>query len=808
MISQFEASRHSGKPVKLYLFDGSDTSMESLARSVVIGPGATEYGLGTTTVRTGTGEPVNNHAGLAVSDFGAAMDELRAVSEDIRHVTIQVAWYGSDLRANDCTITPRIESRTTTTVPYAWQVGQQTRSNATLLLGSDLHGSPSDRSIYEAIRYFRTRGVRVTLSPIVLMDIPEGNSLPNPYGGTGQPANPWRGLISCTSPSDNGTSAASTQANNFFSTAVAASAFGWDATNLRVTYAGTNARYRRFIFHMATIAAAANATGFLIGSELVGLTRLRSSNTNYPAVNLLRTLAADVRTILGPDRDISYGADWTEFHSDHYGTSVVFNMDPLWTDPNINFIGIQNFAPTTDWRSTTFHADRVAGYPSIYDISYQQAGIEGGEFYDWIYPTQAARNSQSRSAITDAAYGKPWVFRQKDIRSWWANEHRNRINGVESGSPTTWVPRSKQIVFTALGCPAVDKGSNQPSASRPHHSSNRPDAAVQRAFIEAHLRYWGANNPWSGVYGGRMLRMSETSLSYWDARPYPEYPERTTAWLDTGAWLRGQTLSGRMVPGRAFDAGPVGPFAFCDGETPITRDGITYQSWPIKHSRISQNGTLDKSDLQITLAKGSEMDPLFLAYPPSKVINATIFQGHAGDDATLANFPAMWMGQVGGMTFENSERAVNCTPVSTTLRRPGLRRNYQVGCPHLLYGEQCRAIRRTATYERTVASILGQRVTMSEDIELDSNQQLAGGLLEWTDAASGRTEIRTIARRQSAHLFIRGLLRGLQPGMTIKVSRGCNHQMSGCLGFNNILNYGGQPFIPTENPLSQKSQFY
>ena len=41
--------------------------------------------------------------------------------------------------------------------------------------------------------------------------------------------------------------------------------------------------------------------------------------------------------------------------------------------------------------------------------------------------------AQIRTPITDGAYGKPWVFRFKDIESWWANAHYDRPGGVESG---------------------------------------------------------------------------------------------------------------------------------------------------------------------------------------------------------------------------------------------------------------------------------------------------------------------------------------------------------------------------------------
>jgi hypothetical protein len=95
-----------------------------------------------------------------------------------------------------------------------------------------------------------------------------------------------------------------------------------------------------------------------------------------------------------------------------------------------------------------------------------------------------------RTPITDGAYGKPWVFRQKDIRNWWANQHVNRPGGLESGSLTGWVASGKPVRFIEMGCPAVDKGANQPNvfpdpksseSAYPWHSNRARDDAMQRA---------------------------------------------------------------------------------------------------------------------------------------------------------------------------------------------------------------------------------------------------------------------------------------------------------------------------------------
>lgn len=825
-IGQFENSRHTGAPVRLFLFDGTNFSLESMMRSVTIIPGATEFGYGTTAVRKGTGESLNSVARLGKTDFAAAIDELLATAEGLRHVSLVVAWQGSDLRAGQCLVQPKVREKGYSTVPYSWNVGGLERANASAVsidnngaFAND--GAPSDRTVYEAIRHLRNRNLRVTLHPIVMLDIPPDSGLPDPHGGFEQGAYPWRGLITChpapgRDGTPDGTATVTSQIDSFFGNATV-SQFGWNDAEKRVTSAASDWRYRRFVLHMATIAKAADATAFLLGSELVGITQVRGVGSAFPGVAKLSELANSVRSIVGPEMEISYGADWSEYHSRRWDGNVSFNMDQLWSNPNVDFIGINNFMPTSDWRDGNTHADRVAGYTSIYDLKYHQDNIEGGEFYDWRYAGDQPRAMQSRSPIVDNAHDKPWVFRQKDIRNWWRNPHFNRIDGVESANPTSWVPQSKQIVFTALGCPAVDKGSNQPSLSgvsrisrngTPPYSANRPDAAVQRIALEAQLRYWVERNPVSTGYGGRMIRTNETSLWTWDARPFPDFPDEVDRWHDAIRWSKGYWLTGRVFPGRAFNGGDLGVMAFCDGEKPITRAGITYQPWPIKHSAISTSGSLDKSDLKITLALGTDLDDLFIAFPPSQVLNVTIFEGHMGSEPTRSNFPAKWIGRMVGATYETNELTADCAPVSSMLRRPGLRRAYQVGCPHVLYGEQCRAIKRAATYTRAVAAIGPNRVTLDDDITLGVNQQIAGGIIEWTDPETGRSEVRTIARKNGLILVIRGTLRGLAPGVSVKISRGCNHRMSGCNAFGNILNYGGQPFIPRDNPLSSKSQFY
>ena len=823
MIDSREKSRHQGRPVRLYLFKGVEPSLEVLARSVTIIPGTTEFGYGTTPVtRVESGEYLNRVSTQPLTDFKHSIEDLLVSAPNLKHVSLVVSWHGTDLRIGNCQIIPKVENVTMTTAPFSWQVGPVTRGAAQVVSyladKPAIGGAPSDRTIYEAITFLKSKGLQVTVYPLIMMDVPHGNTLPNPYGGSGQPTYPWRGRITCyPAPGQNGTvdktAAAATQVGAFFGT-VSAGHFSWNAGQQRVNYSGPSDEWsmRRFILHMATIADAAGADDFLIGSELVGITRIRSDASTFPGVNHLISLLGQVRSKLGSTPKISYAADWSEYHSyrpDDGSNDILFPLDPLWANANIDYVGIDNYLPLGDWRDGN-HLDRDAGYTSQYEKDYIQKNVEGGEYYDWYYASATHRLNQIRTPIFDGAHGEDWIFRQKDIRGWWSSRHRPRLNGVRQTLSTAWVPSSKQIVFTELGVPAVDKGINQPNvfvdyksseSLYPYYSNRRPDAAIQRVALEAALDYWKK-------HGGSMVNFDRISLWTWDARPYPTFPERFDFFGDAGNWQLGHWLTGRLRPGFGFDAGEFGPYAFCDGEVPITRAGITYQPFPVSISDITSNGNLDKSDITVTLARGSLFENEFIGFPVSHVVNLIVFQGHTNDAPTLYDYPAIWVGRVGAPAFENETIAFNCVPVSTSIQRPGLRRNYQLSCPHVLFGQQCRASRNAATVTRTVTAISGSSVTFNTPLPLAASKY-RGGLLEWT--SDGHSSIRTIVSvtEVKTGIGMRGNLRGLMVGSTIKVTFGCNRLQSDCRNLHqNILNFGGQSSIPLENPLSQKNIFY
>ncbi|EMS98046.1 hypothetical protein H009_09026 [Agrobacterium tumefaciens str. Cherry 2E-2-2] len=526
--------------------------LEKSIRAITVIPGATEHGYAPAQVceRTGIGQSrIMNRNGLTAStDWGAAIDELLDLCPNLESVALVVSWFGTDMRAGECRILPGVEvaGRDGETTP--WFVAGLSRDEAHPVShhggGPAYGGTPNDESVLQAIADLRARGLRVCLYPFVMMDVPIGNGLPDPYGKSEPDAYAWRGRITC-----------------FPAPGRAGSADRSAGARAQVSaFCNRDEGYRRMVLHYAALAARAGGVdAFLIGSELRGLTSLRDQNDAFPFVGELLRLAGDVRAILGPAVKLTYAADWSEYfgHQPADGSGdVFFHLDPLWASPNIDAIGIDNYMPLSDWRDGDAANGNPDGMTGPDDVSAFRRAMTAGEGFDWYYASDADRAARARTPITDGLKGKPWVFRYKDLRNWWGNLHYDRVRGTEKTTPTAWAPRSKPIWFTELGCPAVDKSATRPNVfpdpksvenAFPYFSRRNRADSQQRRFLEAHLNHWGKGD-------AAMVDANRIYLWTWDARPFPAFPQNGAVWSDGANWRTGHWLNGRLGTAMLADA--------------------------------------------------------------------------------------------------------------------------------------------------------------------------------------------------------------------------------------------------------------
>lgn len=552
--------------------DEAEGDIAQSVTAVALIPGTGEYSLATTPVHYTSGFGVNRTANMNTpsgkTDFLTSIEALDEELPNCGSVSLVVSWFGDDLRCDTCDIQPKVEQKVDDGTKMAWSVSGVSRSAATKIPIVDdrslYGGTPTDQSVVEAITHLNSIGKGVVLYPFILMDQVGGNALPNPYSDTGeQPSLPWRGRITLAKApgqtgTTDGTAAADVEVAAFFG---AAAAGDFTTAGKKVSYTGpAEWSYRRFVLHYAHLCVAAGGVeAFLIGSELRGLTQIRGAGGSFPVVEALRVLAADVRSIFGAGTKISYAADWSEYfgYQPQDGSNDrLFHLDALWADANIDFIGIDNYMPLSDWREGYEHTDADAG--SIYNLDYLKSNIMGGEGYDWYYHSPEARAAQIRTPITDGEHGEPWIYRYKDIKSWWLGTHHERIGGVRQSTPTAWEAGSKPIWFTELGCAAVDKGTNQPNkfvdeksseSSLPRYSDGTRDELIQMQYLRAMYQFWSDtdNNPVHSETEVQMLDMSHAHVWAWDTRPFPYFPNNSDLWSDGGNYARGHWLNGRTA---------------------------------------------------------------------------------------------------------------------------------------------------------------------------------------------------------------------------------------------------------------------
>ena len=287
--------------------------LAAMIRAVCLIPGASEFGYETSPVMQAFGfgvtRPENRHQLTAVADVVASLDALQALCPNLRRVSLVVSWFGDDLRAGHCTIAPRVESAVKVTQGAEWSAAGLARASARIVSqarrGRGLWRHPVGRERRAADP--APEGPRPRGGPVSLRDDghrgrqraagsldgragPAGLSLARAHHlRPGARARRHRRRERCGGDADRGV----LRHGGGRRFAVASGA---------VSYSGpAEWSFRRHILHYAHLAQAAGGVdGFIIGSELVGLTRVRSAAGVYPAVAQLCALAAEVRAVLGP----------------------------------------------------------------------------------------------------------------------------------------------------------------------------------------------------------------------------------------------------------------------------------------------------------------------------------------------------------------------------------------------------------------------------------------------------------------------------------------------------------------------------
>lgn len=236
---------------------------------------------------------------------------------------------------------------------------------------------------------------------------------------------------------------------------------------------------------------------------------------------------------------------------------------------------------------------------------------------------------------------------------------------------------------------------------------------------------------------------------------------------------------------------------YTSAKTDFVYSGRTYTAAPITRSDIEANNSEERGQLKIRVPRDNPIAEMFRPGIPSDVVTVTVYRIHVGDtDAKV-----IWMGRILSPSWTaDGWCLLSCEPVTTSLKRNGLRRVYQRSCPHRLYGPACNV--NKATWQQTVAiqAVASSTITCNT-AGLMAAGYLKGGTYTWTNA-DGLDERRMIMDHVGTTLTLSSPIYGMTGPTSAVVAPGCDHSTGagGCGKFNNLNNYGGMPYLPTKNP--------
>nr|DAI43006.1 MAG TPA: minor tail protein [Caudoviricetes sp.] len=233
----------------------------------------------------------------------------------------------------------------------------------------------------------------------------------------------------------------------------------------------------------------------------------------------------------------------------------------------------------------------------------------------------------------------------------------------------------------------------------------------------------------------------------------------------------------------------------------IEYEGNEYIAVAIQRGETEETSDATKSDMEITIGRDSTIGNLFKVTPPSEPITITIRQYHAllgyqgGTNKTIT----VWKGKVTNVAWRGDAMVLTAESIFSSLSRIGATRKFSRQCTHALYNGGCKVNRHNYEVIATPTSVVGTVLSVQHGKPIN---WFAGGYLKYRNAESGVMEYRQIIANTDNTITLNTVPLGFVAGSTeITMYAGCDHSHATCIDkFDNIENYGGQPFIPNKNP--------
>ena len=242
-------------------------------------------------------------------------------------------------------------------------------------------------------------------------------------------------------------------------------------------------------------------------------------------------------------------------------------------------------------------------------------------------------------------------------------------------------------------------------------------------------------------------------------------------------------------------------WSYSSGDYSIDYDGHTYTPELIRRGDIALNANALKTKIEIVTDSDNALASSFILEPLESEISVTIYRRHR---LSPTDYKVYWRGFIQGVGFRSGGKAaIVCSLKDRCLNRYGLMRKFQRNCGLELYSTWCTISEDDATYQvsGTILTI-DKAVITAAVFGTKEDGWLTNGKFK-TDSGSC---LQKIVYHVGTTIAIARPVAALAVGDTFVANAGCDYLKATCKSkFNNGLNFGGQPYIPSKNPYAGES---
>ena len=126
---------------------------------------------------------------------------------------------------------------------------------------------------------------------------------------------------------------------------------------------------------------------------------------------------------------------------------------------------------------------------------------------------------------------------------------------------------------------------------------------------------------------------------------------------------------------------------YTSADSPRTLNGQIYEpARALRRTALKQDKDGGDDSIQITVPMDLDIAWQFRIIVPARSIWLRIYRRHRGDGD---EYVQSWYGRVRGCGWKGTKAILECDGLNSLFKRSGLRLNFDIKCPHMLYGPGC-----------------------------------------------------------------------------------------------------------------------